>query len=92
MKSISASLIMFLSFMAAAARPQQFDLADGYNYQNSDQGGSIRTNLNGWYVSGQFRREGRAELGGMEKTEGLADHATTLSRASKSVLLSMGQF
>ena len=35
-------------------RSQQIDLAGGYNYQNSDQGEGLRTNLNGWYVSGQY--------------------------------------
>lgn len=41
-------------FLCCSARSQQSDLAGGYNYQNSDPGNSVRTSLNGWYVSGQY--------------------------------------
>jgi hypothetical protein len=43
-----------LTIIPLIARSQQLDLAGGYNYQNSDQGQGVRTNLNGWYVSGQY--------------------------------------
>jgi hypothetical protein len=42
-------LVLFGGSSALRAQSQQLDLAIGYNYQNSDQGNGIRSNLNGWY-------------------------------------------
>lgn len=39
---------------ALSAQSHQLDLATGYNYQNSDQGGGSRSNLNGWYSNLQY--------------------------------------
>jgi hypothetical protein len=36
------------------AQSRQLDLTVGYNYQNSDQGQGLRTNLNGWFGAAQF--------------------------------------
>jgi hypothetical protein len=48
-------LTLFATLLfCVSAQSQQVDLAGGYNYQNSDQGNSVRANLNGWYVSGQY--------------------------------------
>ncbi|WP_035355986.1 outer membrane beta-barrel protein [Edaphobacter aggregans] len=54
MKPTYAFLLSLAIFSPGTARSQQFDLAGGYNYQNSDQGQGLRTHLNGWYASGQF--------------------------------------
>ena len=51
-KNLLALLAAFV--LCVSAQTQQVDLAGGYNYQNSDQGNSVRTNLNEWYVSGQY--------------------------------------
>jgi hypothetical protein len=36
------------------AQSRQFDISAGYNYQSSDEGGGMRTNLNGWYGAAQL--------------------------------------
>jgi hypothetical protein len=54
MKLIYLLSLAVLTIFPLTARSQQFELAGGYNDQNSDQGQGIRTNLNGWYVSGQY--------------------------------------
>jgi hypothetical protein len=36
------------------AQSHQLDLTTGYNFQNSDQNGGVRANLNGWFSSLSF--------------------------------------
>jgi Outer membrane protein beta-barrel domain len=51
-------ILLVLAFLvgprALPADSHELDLATGYNYQNSDQGEGIRSNLNGWYASLQY--------------------------------------
>jgi hypothetical protein len=54
MKILRLSFVLLLASVPITARSQQFDVAGGYNYQNSDQGKGLRTNLHGWYVSAQY--------------------------------------
>lgn len=54
MNLLKTFFILIFAIGPACTRAQQFDLAGGYNYQISDQGDGLRTNLNGWFASGQF--------------------------------------
>jgi outer membrane protein with beta-barrel domain len=53
---IMLKYLLAFSFLAApaVAQSRQFDVSVGYNYQNSDQGQGVRTNLNGWYGAAQL--------------------------------------
>jgi hypothetical protein len=54
MKPSRQIFILLLALIPLSAAAQQFELAGGYNYQNSDEGGGVRINLNGRFASGQF--------------------------------------
>ena len=47
-------LSIFLLTTPLVGQSRQLDITAGYNYQNSDQGQGMRTNLNGWFGSAQF--------------------------------------
>ena len=48
------ALALFFATPLMAQSSKQFDVTLGYDYQNSDQGEGLRTNLNGWFGSAQF--------------------------------------
>jgi len=47
-------LLVFCGACTAMAQSHQLDFVTGYNYQNSDEGKGLRSNLNGWYASLQY--------------------------------------
>ena len=49
-------------FSSAFAQSHKLSVAGGYNYQNSDQGHGLRTNLHGWFGSAQFDLSSRLSL------------------------------
>jgi len=52
MLKLCLSILVLTTPLVGQSR--QLDLTAGYNYQNSDQGQGMRTNLNGWFGSAQF--------------------------------------
>jgi hypothetical protein len=48
------SLLLILGAYTLMAQSHELDLVTGYNYQNSDEGKGLRSNLNGWYASLQY--------------------------------------
>jgi hypothetical protein len=48
------TLLVFAAGCVAMAQSHELDLVTGYNYQNSDEGKGLRSNLNGWYASLQY--------------------------------------
>jgi hypothetical protein len=47
-------VVLLLLCPTLHAQSREVELTAGYNYQNSDQGEGVRTNLNGWYASAQY--------------------------------------
>jgi outer membrane protein with beta-barrel domain len=49
------TMILLIAFcLPGLAQSHQLALTGGYNYQDTDQGHGLRTNLNGWFASAEF--------------------------------------